>query len=202
MRFSRRLLPLASATAVVCAVALPAATAGVALTASPAVATEQRAALDARTMDAFVASIPAMRAWTEQHDDAARAVAPKVLKPSALAGNPFAMIVTELRGTEAYSAMDTAVARHGFETPEDWAGVANRVTKALGVLASRTDEAENAMTQAQREIQSNPNLSDQDRMTLQGMLMAVSLFANAPQEDVAAVEPYSQRIIDALRAPL
>lgn len=98
--------------------------------------TEQAQALNKRTLDAFVASIPAVRAWTEQHEKAARTAAPKVLNPSALLGNPFGLLVKELEGTDAYAAMDIAVSRHGFDTPEAWADVANRVTKALGVLAA------------------------------------------------------------------
>lgn len=205
MRFTRRLCTLALTAAILVTGAAPALLPVDALPFGPTdarAAPEETVALNDRTMQAFVDSIPAMRLWTEQHDEAARAVAPKVLKPSALSGNPFGLIVDELRGTDAYAAMDVAVARHGFETPEDWAGVANRVTKALGVLASRTDEADNALAQAERELETNPEIAAEDRMKLKGLLMALTLFANAPQSDVAVVEPYSQRIVEALRAPL
>ncbi|WP_404383484.1 hypothetical protein [Caenispirillum salinarum] len=199
MRFCRRLTALALAAAVVAGAAAGLPGASFLAPRAALAAQEERAALTDRTMEAFVASIPAMRAWTEQHDDAARAVAPKVLKPSVLSGNPFALVVEELRGSDAYTAMGATVGRHGFDTPEAWAGVANRVTKALGVLASRTDQADNALAEAQREIETNPRITAEDRMKLKGLLMALSLFANAPEADVAVVAPYSGRIVEALR---
>lgn len=158
--------------------------------------------LTSDSMEAFIASIPTMRMWTDQYNAVARVVAPKVLNPSVLSGNPFALIVAELRGSDAYDAMNTAVAQHGFETPEAWASVADRVTKALGVLAGRSDEAASALALAQRGIEDNPGIPDDERMKLKGLLMALNLFANAPRSDVAAVAPYTQRIIEALRASL
>lgn len=170
---------------------------------APAAAQEARPGpLSDPTIEAFIATIPAVRLWTDQHADAARAAAPELLKPSALGGNIFGEAVKLLRGSPAYDDLTLAVGRHGFEDPESWAGVANRVTKALGVLAIQRDDANNPLAQAEREIAENPNLSGEERMKLKGMLMALSLFATAPEADVTAVAPYSGDIIAALREPL
>lgn len=186
--------PLAAA-AVLPSTAAPAQAAGAeaAVTAAP---------LTAPTMEAFVDSIPAVRAWTDTHADAARAVAPELLKSGGLASNPFLAAITALEGSPAHAALGQAVGRHGFQNPADWAGVANRVVKALGVLATQRDDPANPLAQAEQEVESNPHLSAEDRMKLKGLLMALTLFANAPQEDVQAVEPFSQDIVAALRAPL
>lgn len=117
-------------------------------------------------------------------------------------GNPFGLLVKELEGTDAYAAMDIAVSRHGFDTPEALGGRGESRDQGAWRARRRTDAADNALTQALAEIETNPDISAEDRVKLKGLLMAVSLFANAPQSDVAAVEPYSQQIIRALRQPL
>ena len=183
------------------AVAVPATV--VATAPAPAVAAQSQAGtpLNAPTIEAFIDTIPAIRKWTEIHQDQAREVAPSVLKGGALTGNPFARLIDGLRGTAAYDDLDTTVGRHGFQGPEDWAGVANRVTKALGVLAMNRDAEDNPIAAAGRELESNPDIAPEDRTMLKGLLLAVSLFAQAPKEDVQAVSPYTDRIITALRQP-
>lgn len=186
------------------ALAVPSGVAG--LAPAPAVAASEQAVartpLNAPTIEAFIDTIPAIRRWTEAHQDQARDVAPQVLKGGALAGNPFARLVEGLRGTAAYEDLDSTVGRHGFQGPEDWAGVANRVTKALGVLAMNRDAPNNPIKAAERELESNPDIAPEDRTMLKGLLLAVSLFADAPKEDVQAVSPYTDRIVAALQQPL
>ncbi|GAA0598913.1 hypothetical protein [Caenispirillum bisanense] len=191
-------LLLAAVAAAVPVAALPV------VAASPVQAASQQAAapLNGPTIEAFIESIPAIRLWTDRHQDTARQVAPTVLKPQALAGNPFAMMVEGLRGTAAYSDLDSAVGRHGFENPEDWAGVANRVTKALGVMALDRQGADNPLRAAERELDTNPDITPQDRTMLKGLLLAVSMFAQAPKEDVQAVTPYTDQIVAALQQRL
>lgn len=184
------------------AAAVPAAV--VATAPAPAAAAQEQAAtpLNAPTIEAFIDTIPAIRKWTETYQDQAREVAPTVLKGGALAGNPFARLIDGLRGTAAYDDLDSTVGRHGFQGPEDWAGVANRVTKALGVLAMNRDGRNNPIEAAERELETNPDIAPEDRTMLKGLLLAVSLFAQAPKEDVQAVSPYTDRIVAALQQPL
>lgn len=51
--------------------------------------TEQAQALNKRTLDAFVASIPAVRAWTEQHEKAARTRCAQGVEPLRPVGQPL-----------------------------------------------------------------------------------------------------------------
>lgn len=167
-------------------------------------AAEHRAAapLTALAVESFIATIPAVRLWTDQHAETARAVAPELLTPAALNGNIFHAAVRLIEGTPAHDDLTLAVRRHGFGTADAWAEVANRVTRALGVLAAGRDDAGSPLSEATRAIDDNARLTDAERIRLKGLLMALTLFADAPQADVAAVSPYSGAIVEALRRPL
>lgn len=194
------LRPFASLLLAAAVTAVPVAAMTIAAPAPAHAASEQAAApLNAPTIEAFIDSIPAVRQWTDVHQQTAREVAPTVLRGGALAGNPFARLVEGMRGTPAYDDLDAAIGAHGFTNPEDWAGVANRVTKALGVLAMNRDNPDNPIKAAEREIETNPDIAPEDRTMLKGLLLAVSLFASAPKEDVQAVSPYTDRIVAALQ---
>lgn len=158
--------------------------------------------LSDRTITNFIASLSELNTMEEEFE-----VLTEDLDHSddAPAMPDFEHIVSsslrEVRGHPAYDKLAGVVKRYGFNTPELWAQVGDRIFRAWMAIEMDTQESgtNQEMMDALAELENNPDIpqaqKEQMKAMLGGTLLAMQQASNAPQADVNAVRPH----VDALR---
>ena len=96
----------------------------------------------------------------------------------------------------AKGAFDQAVKAHGFDDFQSWVGVMTSVGMAYG-FAKDGGQMDAGMAAAVKQIQDNPNLTDdQKKMMLQQMTASMGAVAaiKPPQANIDAVAPYVDQL--------
>ncbi|TVR79542.1 MAG: hypothetical protein EA405_12640 [Rhodospirillales bacterium] len=162
-----------------------------------------KADLAADQVERFIASVAPVTAVIRDHPqdlDALSEAIRRAPQPHRLA--PFAAAVKQLRSTPAHAALKNAVAGRGFADPEEWAEVADRITRAYATLhlSGQRDALMRRLDQARRAVENNPRLSASDKEALLAELSAGAMIVDrlqAPEADTRAVEPYLDRLREA-----
>lgn len=164
--------------------------------------------LTASDVERFIATLPEVRALSEEYD--AELVererpADESGAGAAAAGTPFATAIDALDSLEMRQQLATLLASHDFASPEQWAQTGDRIVRAYVALHldGQRDTIRRQMEQARRAIEANPNLSAEQKEWLStrvatGAEMAVQF--RAPDADKAAVRPYLSELEQALES--
>lgn len=169
------------------------------LVAHPGLA-QQEPALTDRLVTSFIASFPDAQAFGERHrlDEVESATTPDDM------ADPFGEAVRHLRAKGLYGEFRSVVRRHGFASPEQWAGVAERVMKAYvaNAMGERNVDVNAQMQAAIKQLQSDPNIPDAQKEAIvkrmRGSAAMMSNMADASPADRAAVRPHMTRLKEIL----
>lgn len=115
--------------------------------------------------------------------------------------NPMSMAVREMRGHEIHDEFTAIVRDHGFSSAEDWADAGDRIVRAMMAIEMDRQghgDMRTEMEQAMREMEQNPNITDEQREQMRRQMeQAVSgmeAMADAPQADIDAVRPHADEL--------
>ncbi|MDX1633968.1 MAG: hypothetical protein R3280_04995 [Marinobacter sp.] len=108
--------------------------------------------------------------------------------------------IARMEGHVLYDQVEQVVRQHGFEGVEQWSRIGDRILNAFVArqMGAQDKDLRKEMEQALAQIENNPNLTaaqkEQMKSMMGGAVSSVEAMANAPQEDVRAIEPYMQQL--------
>jgi len=117
---------------------------------------------------------------------------------------PMSVAVAEMKNKPYYDDFVDVVERHGFDSAEEWGEVGDRITRAMVALELEEEDPEMRaeMDAAIAQIESNPNLSPEQKAMMRrsmeaaaGVLKAAS---EASPEDMEAVRPHQEMLSRAM----
>ncbi|MCP5206892.1 MAG: hypothetical protein H7A01_06795 [Hahellaceae bacterium] len=108
-------------------------------------------------------------------------------------------IMREMREAKAYDEIEDIVEKHGFSSPEEWAGIMVRVSKAMMAEAMSGMKDYQAQMNAQVEsMMKDPNIPEEQKQAMQQMMQQTTSIADEIKDvnpaDVAAVKPYMEKL--------
>lgn len=167
------------------------------------------AALKTSEIEGFIASLSELQSLSKKHEDLEKWTANAGARSRGAPGaevNWMADSIAAIEGHPVYREFEEVVGSHGFESPEHWAEVGDRVLKAF--FAATMDQQAPAMKaqmeQAMREIENNTSLTPEQKQimkeTMGSSMAQVSAMSDAPSADVEAVRPYMDRLQRAFAA--
>jgi hypothetical protein len=114
----------------------------------------------------------------------------------------FSEGVEKMKDYPAYDQFENMVEKHGFDSPEDWALVGDRVFQAMMAIEmkGKNPNMGQDMSDAMANIDNNPDMSAEQKAQMKAMMSGVmgmvKSATNASPADIKAVRPH----MDALRA--
>lgn len=112
---------------------------------------------------------------------------------------PFSNTLNILRGHESYGRFLEVIKQYGFEDAEVWAHIGDRVIRAYVALnlQAQQREIDTNMAQALLQIENSdmPEAQkEQMRQVMISTLKTYKVFAEVPEEDIAQIQPYRQKL--------
>jgi len=117
---------------------------------------------------------------------------------------PMSGAIAEMKGKPYFGDVEAVIDSHGFDSAEQWGEIGDRITRAMVALELEEEDPDMRaeMEQAIAQIESNPNLSaEQKAMMRRSMEAAAAVLksaADATPEDIAAVKPYQDLLSQAM----
>lgn len=155
-----------------------------------------RADLTPDAVERFMATVAPVSELVAEHRRPLRHLARAMARaPQPHRSTLFTDAIGRTRAAPARHALAVIVAEHGFDSPEAWARVADRVVVAYAALrlGAQRDSLSRGLDRARRAVETNPRLKRQDREVLLAELdsgAAVLDRLRAPEDDIAAVAPH------------
>lgn len=156
----------------------------------------------------FIDSMPEMRAIAEKHEPEFRKYRSEFARdPKTNSEAPFSNALAGVRSSPAYSDVDAAARRYGFEGAADWGRKADRISRAYIALEveRRRPEIEAGMAAMRMMIESNSRFSaEQKRSMLAQLQQGAALMQGweAPEADKAMVTRHRPELETALRTTI
>lgn len=104
--------------------------------------------------------------------------------------------VEKMKDYPAYDQFEDMVENHGFDSPEQWALVGDRVFHAMMAIEMKGENPNMSqdMADAMAEIENNPDMTAEQKAQMKAMMSGamgmVKSATNAPQADINAVRPH------------
>lgn len=151
-------------------------------------------------IESFIASMNELQTMEADFEAAA---------PELESGGPASMprldtlmsdAVSRMKGHVLYDQVEIVVQQHGFEGVEQWGRIGDRILNAYVArqMGAQSQDVRKEMEAALAQIENNPNMTEaqkqQMRAMMGGAVSSVEAMAEAPQEDIRAIEPYMNEI--------
>ena len=161
----------------------------------------QSGPLGEETISRFLASLEQMQSLGQNYSASEWGDGPGFGAASKSAEmNLMADAVAAMKGHEIYGEMERITREHGFDSPEQWSVVGDRILKAYSaaMLEAEQPGARDRMSEAMQELENAQNLSPQQKeMMMQAMGNAVARvrsLTDAPPADIQAIRPHMAEI--------
>ncbi|WP_166261734.1 hypothetical protein [Marinobacter salicampi] len=160
----------------------------------------QAETLTDKRIENFIASLQELKTMESEFQDMGPDMSAGAGKTPPDMSKLMSNSMEQIRGHEMYDKVEQVVEDHGFDSVEEWSTVGDRVLNAYMAkrMGGEGNEMQNEMSAAMREIQNNPDMSqaqkEQMMAMMGGAMKSVESMANAPEEDIKAIEPHMEAL--------
>lgn len=157
------------------------------------------AALRPGDIQSFIESVPDVQLWAMRQDEPTREMTRRRFDAATLAATPFAVGLAEIQDSDAYAELTDTVRAHGFVDAEQWAVTADRVIRALAALQmEESGPTPDQLDQTRRQVLNDPSITAREKEQILSSVGMATAISSAPEEDMAAVQPYAEQLAEAL----
>ena len=154
--------------------------------------------LSGKVIENWIASQKTLQQWGDQHAkvlDKYDAEQKDVTNPAEMT---VERMVKPLKASGLYDDAKAQIQKHGFSSPEEWAGVTLKIVKAAAVLQMPPEQL-NMQMPDMSEMYNSPHISEEQKQMMkqvmeQSMAVMKNFSEGVTEADKAAVEPYLDRI--------
>lgn len=156
-------------------------------------------ALTSKTVRNFIDSIKGLEQLSKKYEDDksfASGGGKSMDETMQMIQSPFSTAATEMKASQAYKEYLNVIKRHGFDTPEQWSQVGNRIYYAIAAVQMEREmpgDIDQQMAQAQEQMRASGMSAEQQKMMMDMMAASrqvMQQFKNVPQADRDVVKPF------------